>query len=224
MAEHRSCKADVVGSSPTSGFSSGDGARLGRRLNPSEPRDADTRAYLGRVMIDFTQMKSFCADPLILTEGDGVRVKDTDGRWYFDGLSGTFCMSLGHGNRRVVEAAADQMGRLALAAPTMATSDRSLELAQQLLALLPPQYTHVKWGSGGSEAVEAAIKMARQYHRQAGDPRKYKILSHYRALPRCDRARAGCKWLAHEPQPLRAASGRIHPSAHARPVPAAVRG
>ena len=135
---------------------------------------------VGRVMIDFTQMKAFSEDPLILTEGDGIRVRDVDGRWYIDGLSGTFCLSLGHGNARVVEAASKQLSRLALAAPTMATSDRSLELARELLALLPPQYTTLKWGSGGSEAVEAAIKMARQFHRQAGDPRKYKVLSHYR--------------------------------------------
>ena len=131
-------------------------------------------------MIDFTQMQAFSEDPLILTEGDGIRVRDVDGRWYIDGLSGTFCMSLGHGNARVVEAASKQLSRLALAAPTMATSDRSLELARELLALLPPRYTTLKWGSGGSEAVEAAIKMARQFHRQAGDPRKYKVLSHYR--------------------------------------------
>ena len=131
-------------------------------------------------MIDFTQMQAFSEDPLILTEGDGIRVRDVDGRWYIDGLSGTFCMSLGHGNARVVEAASKQLSRLALAAPTMATSDRSLELARELLALLPPRYTTLKWGSGGSEAIEAAIKMARQFHRQAGDPRKYKVLSHYR--------------------------------------------
>jgi adenosylmethionine-8-amino-7-oxononanoate aminotransferase len=131
-------------------------------------------------MIDFTQMKAFSEDPLILTEGDGIRVRDVDGRWYIDGLSGTFCMSLGHGNARVIEAATKQLSRLALAAPTMATSDRSLELANELLALLPPRYTTLKWGGGGSEAVEAAIKMARQFHRQAGDPRKYKVLSHYR--------------------------------------------
>jgi len=131
-------------------------------------------------MIDFTQMKSFSEDPLILAEGDGIRVRDADGRWYIDGLSGTFCLSLGHGNARVIEAATRQLSRLALAAPTMATSDRSLELARELLALLPPQYTTLKWGSGGSEAIEAAIKMARQFHRQAGDPRKYKVLSHYR--------------------------------------------
>jgi adenosylmethionine-8-amino-7-oxononanoate aminotransferase len=132
-------------------------------------------------MIDFTQMQAFSEDPLILTEGNGIRVRDVDGRSYIDGLSGTFCLSLGHGNARVVEAATRQLSRLALAAPTMATSDRSLELAQALLALLPPRYTTLKWGSGGSEAVEAAIKMARQFHRQAGDPRKYKVLSHYRA-------------------------------------------
>ena len=131
-------------------------------------------------MIDFTQMQAFSEDPLVLTEGDGIRVRDVDGRWYIDGLSGTFCMSLGHGNARVVEAASNQLSRLALAAPTIATSDRSLELAQELLALLPSRYTTLKWGSGGSEAIEAAIKMARQFHRQAGDPRKYKVLSHYR--------------------------------------------
>ncbi len=141
----------------------------------------DMREYTSRVMVDFTQMRTFEAAPLILTEGDGIRVKDIDGNWYIDGLSGTFCCSLGHGNRRVVEAASAQLGRLALAAPTMATSDRSLELARELLGLAPPQYTHLKWASGGSEAVEAAIKMARQFHRQVGDPRKYKVLSHYRA-------------------------------------------
>jgi adenosylmethionine-8-amino-7-oxononanoate aminotransferase len=140
----------------------------------------ERREDVARVMIDFTQMKSFSDDPLILTEGDGIRVRDVDGRWYIDGLSGTFCLSLGHGNARVIEAATAQLGRLALAAPTMATSDRSLELARELLGMLPPQYTTLKWGSGGSEAIEAAIKMARQFHRQAGDPRKYKVLSHYR--------------------------------------------
>jgi adenosylmethionine-8-amino-7-oxononanoate aminotransferase len=138
------------------------------------------REDVGRVMIDFTQMRAFSEDPLILTEGEGIRVSDVDGRSYIDGLSGTFCMSLGHGNARVVEAVTRQLSRLALAAPTMATSDRSLELARELLTLLPPQYSTLKWGSGGSEAVEAAIKMARQFHRQTGDARKFKVLSHYR--------------------------------------------
>ena len=93
----------------------------------------------------------------------------------------------------------------------MATSDRSLELARELLALLPPQYTTLKWGSGGSEAVEAAIKMARQFHRQAGDPRKYKVLSHYRGLSRGDGPRAGRERLAASRSPYEPlAAGFVH--------------
>jgi adenosylmethionine-8-amino-7-oxononanoate aminotransferase len=162
-------------------------------------------------MIDFTQMKAFGEDPLILSEGDGIRVRDTDGRWYVDGLSGTFCMSLGHGNARIVDAATNQLSRLALAAPTMATSDRSIELARELLGLLPPQYTTLKWGSGGSEAVEAAIKMARQFHRQAGDSRKYKVLSHYRAYHGVTgHALAASGWRAHRTPYEPLAGGYVH--------------
>jgi putrescine aminotransferase len=162
-------------------------------------------------MIDFTQMKAFSDDPLILTEGDGIRVRDAEGRWYIDGLSGTFCMSLGHGNARIVDAATRQLSRLALAAPTMATSDRSLELARELLGLLPPQYTTLKWGSGGSDAVEAAIKMARQFHRQAGDSRKYKVLSHYRAYHGVTgHALAASGWRAHRTPYEPLAGGFVH--------------
>jgi len=132
------------------------------------------------IMVDFMPMKTFAEDPLILTEGRGIYVTDVDGKRYIDGLSGTFCMNLGHGNRAVVEAATRQMERLALACPTLGTSDRALELTAKLLEITPPQYTTVKLLSGGSEATESAIKMARQYHKQTGAATKYKVLSHYR--------------------------------------------
>jgi adenosylmethionine-8-amino-7-oxononanoate aminotransferase len=134
------------------------------------------------IMVDFTQMKTFAEDPLILTEGDGIWVTDVDGRRYIDGLSGTFCLSLGHNNKALIEAGSQQFARLAMATPTMGTSDRALELAQLLLDITPDDYTTMKLLSGGSEAVEAAIKMARQFHRQTGVPTKYKILSHYRGF------------------------------------------
>jgi adenosylmethionine-8-amino-7-oxononanoate aminotransferase len=133
------------------------------------------------IMVDFLPMKTFAEDPLILTEGRGIYVTDVDGKRYIDGLSGTFCVNLGHGNRALAEAGARQMERLALACPTLGTSDRALELTQKLLEITPPQYTTVKLLSGGSEVTEAAIKMARQYHKQTGAPTKYKVLSHYRA-------------------------------------------
>ncbi len=136
---------------------------------------------VGRTMVDFMQMKAFAADPLILTEGAGIRVRDTRGDWYIDGLSGTFCANLGHGNRRLADAGAAQLGRLAMACPTLATNDRALELVDVLLGLLPDRYSVVKLLSGGSEATESAMKIARQYHKQTGNAGRYKILSHYRS-------------------------------------------
>jgi adenosylmethionine-8-amino-7-oxononanoate aminotransferase len=134
-----------------------------------------------RIMVDFLPMKDFAENPLILTEGRGIRVTDVDGRSYIDGLSGTFCVNLGHGNKALADAAARQYERLALACPTLATNDRALELVRALLDLLPRQYTTMKLLSGGSEVTEAAIKMARQYHKQTGAATRYKVLSHYRA-------------------------------------------
>jgi adenosylmethionine-8-amino-7-oxononanoate aminotransferase len=133
------------------------------------------------IMVDFLPMKTFAENPLILTEGRGIYVTDVDGRRYIDGLSGTFCVNLGHGNKALAEAAARQIERLALACPTLATNDRALELTKVLLDMMPRQYTTVKLLSGGSEVTEAAIKMARQYHKQTGRATKYKVLSHYRA-------------------------------------------
>ena len=132
-------------------------------------------------MVDFMQMKSFAEDPLVLTDGDGIRVIDVDGRRFIDGLSGTFCASLGHGNAELAEAGAAQLRRLAMAAPTLATNDRALELVELLLGLLPDRYSVIKLLSGGSEATESAMKIARQYHKQTGNAAKYKILSHYRS-------------------------------------------
>jgi adenosylmethionine-8-amino-7-oxononanoate aminotransferase len=135
------------------------------------------------IMVDFLPMKDFAEDPLVITEGRGIHITDVDGKRYIDGLSGTFCVNLGHGNKALAEAAARQYERLALAIPTLGTSDRALEMVKALLDLMPPakHYTTVKLLSGGSEVTEAAIKMARQYHKQTGHATKYKVLSHYRA-------------------------------------------
>jgi adenosylmethionine-8-amino-7-oxononanoate aminotransferase len=138
-------------------------------------------ADVERTMVDFTQMKAFAEAPLVLREGRGIRVTDVEGRTFIDGLSGTFCANLGHGNERLAAAGAEQLGRLAMAAPTLATNDRALELIDALLGLLPDRYSVVKLLSGGSEATENAMKVARQYHKQTGAAGRFKILSHYRA-------------------------------------------
>jgi adenosylmethionine-8-amino-7-oxononanoate aminotransferase len=134
----------------------------------------------GRLMIDFQQMSAFVEDPLVLDRGDGCWLWDVQGRRYFDGLSGVMVANYGHGNRRIIAAAVEQLGRLAFAAPTLATNPRALELVALLRELLP-SFSTFKLLSGGSEVTEAAIKLARQYHKQTGQPGRYKILSHYRS-------------------------------------------
>ncbi len=132
-------------------------------------------------MIDFNQMKAFIDDPLVIVEGDGVRVRDQDDRWYIDGIAGIAAVQLGHGNRPIIDAMAAQLERIALTLPVQGANEPELELAARLAEITPPGLTTVKFFSGGSEANEAAIKLARQYHRQSGSPDRYKVISRYKS-------------------------------------------
>ena len=132
------------------------------------------------LMVDFVQMKAFGEDPLILTAGQAIRVQDDHGRWYVDGISGVFVNALGHGNQRVIQAATQQLNTLAFHAPLFSTNVPALQLAKLLLGIAPDGYSTVKFFSGGAEANEAAIKMARQFAAQNGNGKKFKVLSHYR--------------------------------------------
>ena len=96
-------------------------------------------------------------------------------------MSGVFVSAFGHGNKRLVEVAREQASRLAVHAPLYSANVPSLQLMDRLLEITPGGYSVGKLTASGSEATEAAIKMARQYQHQAGRGRRFKILSHYRS-------------------------------------------
>ncbi|HVA86723.1 MAG TPA: aminotransferase class III-fold pyridoxal phosphate-dependent enzyme [Candidatus Saccharimonadales bacterium] len=146
----------------------------------TEPTDRELRDLSSQVLVDFMPMASFSADPFVLVEGDGIRVRDSHGRWYIDGMSGVFVSSFGHRNQRLAEAAAGQALRLAFHLPLHSTNLPTLRLVDRLLEITAGDYAIAKLTASGSEATEAAIKMARQYQAQSGHGRRYKILSHYR--------------------------------------------
>ncbi|MFN8594161.1 MAG: aspartate aminotransferase family protein [Thermomicrobiales bacterium] len=177
-----------------------------------------------RVMVDFTQMKSFGQDPLILERGEGIRVTDVFGKTYIDGLSGVFTVNLGHGLQEIVDIAAEQARQISFTAPTMATNPPALRFADYLIGITPPQYSTVKFFTGGSEANEAAIKLARQYWMQTDHPRKYKVISRYRSYhggtghAMAASAQTAWKWKF---EPF--APGFIHVTPPARPGCAACR-
>ena len=134
---------------------------------------------LRRLVLDLRQMETFIEDPLVVQKADGVWYEDVNGRRILDGLSGIFTVNAGHGNRRIIEAIKDQLDTLAFAPPLHATSPPAIELVQRLAEVTPEDLNTIKLLSGGSEATEAAMKLARQYHRQTGNPGKFKVISRF---------------------------------------------
>ncbi|MDP6833098.1 MAG: aspartate aminotransferase family protein [Alphaproteobacteria bacterium] len=112
----------------------------------------------------------------ILVEGDGALVKDIEGKEYIDGLAGLWLVNAGHGRQEIADAYSRQAGKLAYASSTQATSIPAIELATRLAELTPGDQATAFFCSGGSEAVESAIKIARQYHYFNSEPKRSKIV------------------------------------------------
>ena len=100
----------------------------------------------------------------------GCYIYDSNGKAYLDGSGGAAVSCLGHGDRDVIAAVQSQVDCLAFAHTGFFTSDPSEELAELLVAHAPGALNRVYFVSGGSEAVEAGLKLARQYHLECGEP------------------------------------------------------
>mgnify|MGYP003627573057 FL=1 len=109
--------------------------------------------------------------------GDGCFLIDASGKRYFDGSGGAAVSCLGHSNEKVKQAIKDQVDTLAFAHTGFFTSDPAEALADLLIANAPGRLDRVYFVSGGSEAVEAAIKLARQYHLERGEPQRSHIIA-----------------------------------------------
>ena len=127
----------------------------------------------------FTRLGAYDADhdvPIIV-RGEGCHVWDEKGNRYFDGLSALFCVNIGHGRADVAQAGADQAKELEFFTNWSYAHPRAIELAARIAGLAPGDLNRVFFTSGGSEAVESAIKLSRQYHKLTGKPNKTKIVA-----------------------------------------------
>lgn len=125
------------------------------------------------------QMAEWSKHPLLMARADGVYYWDLQGKRYLDALSGIYVVSVGHNNRRIIEAVRRQLDQLAFSPPMHGSNPVAVRLANLLAELAPGDLSAVKFQCGGSEVIEAAIKLARQYHRLTGHPGKYKVISRY---------------------------------------------
>lgn len=132
----------------------------------------------------FTAMEEFLPflgfGPSVITRGKGPYVYNDRGKRYINGFSSLWNVALGHGREELVEAATKQMRELAYASCVRQVHPRAIELAAKLVDITSNKYGRVYLATNGSEAVETAIKMARQYHQQSPtnqDKSRFKIIS-----------------------------------------------
>ncbi len=117
------------------------------------------------------------AEVPIIARAEGCHVYDVHGKRYLDGLSALFCVNIGHGRTDVAQAGADQAAELDFFTVWSYAHPRAIELATKLAELAPGDLNRVFFTSGGSEAVESTIKLARQYFKLTGKPNKTKLIA-----------------------------------------------
>ncbi|WP_116100711.1 aspartate aminotransferase family protein [Amycolatopsis thermalba] len=142
-------------------------------MNVTELR-ATARRHLGP---HFTRKDTWAADFPVFVRGEGSYLIDTEGRRHLDGLAGLFCVNMGHGREDIARAAAEQAGTLAYASNWGSAHPPSIAAAELIAQLAPGDLGTTFFVNSGSEAVETALKFARQYHRSQGAPERTKIIS-----------------------------------------------
>ncbi len=143
-------------------------------------RATDTLQELAKrhLWMHFTRMGAYAdADVPVIVRGDGCYVWDEHGNRYLDGLSSLFCANLGHGRTDLAQAGADQARELDYFSTWSYAHPPAIELAAKIAALAPGDLDRVFFTTGGSEAVESALKLARAYHKATGNPNKTKVIA-----------------------------------------------
>ena len=134
--------------------------------------------WADHLWLHFSRMSSYATKPVPTIErGDGAYIWDTNGRRYLDGLSGLFAVQVGHGRVELAEAAATQARKLAFFPIWSFAHPTAIELSDRLAAEAPGDLNKVFFSCGGSESVETAWKVIKQYFRLIGKPSKTKVIS-----------------------------------------------
>ena len=143
-------------------------------LSPAELQ----KAARDHLWMHFTRMSAYRdAEVPVIVRGEGCYLEDSNGRRYLDALAGLFAVQIGYSyGEEVGEAAAAQLRELPFYTNWSYAHPRAIELAAEVASLAPGDLNRVFFVSGGSEAVESAWKLARQYHAARGE-RRWKVVS-----------------------------------------------
>lgn len=113
----------------------------------------------------------------VITSGAGIYLHDSNGRRYIDAMSGLWVVAVGHGRTELAEVAREQMEQLAFANPFVYATPSAIDLASRLAELAPGDLTRAFFVNSGSEAVDTAIRMAKQWQYNRGETKRFKVIS-----------------------------------------------
>ena len=118
----------------------------------------------------------------VAVKGEGSWIWDEKGGKYLDACAGANVSGIGHGVKEIADAMQAQAAELAYAPPQHFLNQPTVDLCEKIISLAPEQYTRVMLCSSGSEAIENAMKIARQYHVFKGDSSKYRMISRWQGF------------------------------------------
>ena len=153
-------------------------AANGHPLNAGE-LEQSARDHVWIHMLPWAEFES--DDLRVFDRGEGARLYDVQGREYLDGIAGLWVVNAGHGRREIARAYGDQAARLGYASAMTYTTTPAVRLADKLAEITPGDLSRVFFVSGGSEAVETAVKIAKQVQSMRGFPKRYKIIARRRS-------------------------------------------
>lgn len=133
------------------------------------------------LMEDFVFHRDFSKKYPIITHGKGIYLYDENGKSYIDACSGAVAANLGHGVEEIAEAMALQAKKAAFVHTMRFETEVLFKLAEKIAKLAPDSINKVYFTSGGSEANESAIKLARQFHMDAGRPEKHIVIGRWQS-------------------------------------------
>lgn len=140
----------------------------------SQPND------LSQFWMPFTSNRDFKAAPRMLVSAKGMHYKSHDGRDILDGSAGLWCVNIGHGHPKVVEAVKEQTDTLEFAPSFQFAQPLAFELAQKLSGITPDGMDRIFYTNSGSEAVDTALKIALAYHRIRGEGTRTRLIGRER--------------------------------------------
>jgi adenosylmethionine-8-amino-7-oxononanoate aminotransferase len=147
-------------------------------IGPAQEIDRAQEAAKRNLWLHFTRMSAYeDSEVPVIVRGSGAYVFDQRGKRYLDGLSGLFVTQVGHGRKEIAEAGARQAEELAYFPLWSYAHPKAIELATRLADLAPGDLNRVFFTTSGSEAVESAWKLAKQYFKLIGQPERYKVIS-----------------------------------------------